>query len=127
MNPRGYKNHTQHEIKNMDMLRRQVWIGNDDKFIYIVKNSQRGLELSVQYENHRYTEEFTKQYNVIFIYVTCSLEREADSNFSLSDIWNLFQESNNINNFCRHMINCMEAWDYLQKISDIPLNTEIIK
>ena len=25
------------------------------------------------------------------------------------------------------MINCMEAWNYLQKTSDLPLNTEIIK
>ena len=34
------------------MLRRQVWIANDDEFDYIVKNSQRVLGLSVQYENH---------------------------------------------------------------------------
>ena len=25
------------------------------------------------------------------------------------------------------MINCMEAWNYLQKTLDLPLNTEIIK
>ena len=25
------------------------------------------------------------------------------------------------------MINCMEAWNYLQKTSDLSLNTEIIK
>ena len=25
------------------------------------------------------------------------------------------------------MINCMKAWDYLQKTSDLPMNTEIIR
>ena len=45
------------------MLRRQVWMA-DDEFDYIVKNSQRVLGLSVQYENHPYLEEFTKQCNV---------------------------------------------------------------
>ena len=33
----------------------------------------------------------------------------------------------NASNFCRQMINCMKAWNYLQKILDIALNTEIIK
>ena len=28
---------------------------------------------------------------------------------------------------CRKMINCMKAWDYLQKILDLLLNTEIIR
>ena len=42
------------------MLRRQVWMADDDEFNYIVKNSQRVLGLSVQYENHQYVEEFTK-------------------------------------------------------------------
>ena len=47
------------------MLRRQVWM-TDDEFDYMVNNSQRVLGLSVQYENHRCVEEFTKQCNVIF-------------------------------------------------------------
>ena len=58
------------------------------------------------------------------------LEGEADAKFSLGDIWNLFQEDplpNNASNFCRQMINCMRAWNYLQKTSDLPLNTEIIR
>ena len=42
-----------------DMFRRQVWMA-DDEFDHIVKNSQRVLGLSVQYENHQYVEEFTK-------------------------------------------------------------------
>ena len=42
----------------------------DDEFNYIIKNSQRVLGLSVQYENHRYVEEFTTQYNVMFAYET---------------------------------------------------------
>ena len=45
------------------MLRWQVWMA-DDEFDYIVKNSQRLLGLSVQYENRQYIEEFTKQCNV---------------------------------------------------------------
>ena len=28
---------------------------------------------------------------------------------------------------CRQMINCMKAWNYLQKISGLLLNTKIIK
>ena len=48
------------------MLRRQTWY-NDDDFDYVVKKSQRVLRLSVQYGNHRYFEEFTKQCNVMFV------------------------------------------------------------
>ena len=86
----------------------------DDEFYYIVKNSQRVLGLNIQYENHPYVEEFTKQCNVMFIYGTYALEGEVDSKFSLGDIWNLFQEPNNTSNFYRQMINCMKAWNYLQ-------------
>ena len=42
----------------------------DDEFDYIVKNSQKVLRLKAQYENHPYVEEFTKQYNVMFVYGT---------------------------------------------------------
>ena len=64
----------------------------------------------------------------MFIYGTYALEGEADSKFSLSDIWNLFQEDHlPSNNFYRQMINCMKAWNYLQKTSDLPLSTETIK
>ena len=84
------------------MVRRQVWMADDDEFDYIFKNSQRVLGLSIQYENHSYVEEFTKQCNVMFIYGTYALEWEADSKFSLSDRWNLFQEDLSPNNkFCR--------------------------
>ena len=50
--------------------------------------------------------------------------------FFLGDIWNLIQGDtlpNNASNFCRQMINCIKAWDYLQKTLDLPLNTEIIR
>ena len=98
------------------MLRRQVWIADDDEFDYIVKNSQRVLGLSIQYENHPYVEEFKKQCNVMFIYGIYALEGEVDSKFSLSDIWNLFQEDFSPNNrLCRKMINYYNAWNYLQK------------
>ena len=95
------------------MLRRQVWMVNDDEFDYVVKNSKRVLGLSVQYENHPYVEEFTKQFNAMFIYGTYALEGEVDSKFSLDDIWNLFQEHPIpiYNNFCKQMVNRMKAWN----------------
>ena len=99
----------------------------DDELDYILENSQRILGLIGQYENHQYVEKFIKQCHVMFVYGTYVLEGETDSKFSLSDIWNLFQEGSNINIFCRQMMNCMKAWNYLQKTSDLPLNTEIIK
>ena len=103
---------------------------DDDEFDHIVKNSQRVLRLNDQYENHPYVEEFTKECNVMFVYGTYVLEGEVDAKFSLRDIWNLFQGDtlpNNASNFCRQMINCMKAWNYLQKTLDLPLNTEIIR
>ena len=68
--------------------------------------------------------------NVMFVYGTYVLEGEADGNFFLGDIWNLIQGDtlpNNASNFCGQMINCIKAWDYLQKTLDLPLNTEIIR
>ena len=110
------------------MLKRKVWVADDDEFDQIVKDSQRVLRLNIQYENHPYSEEFTKESNVMFVYGTYVLERETDAEFSLDDIWDLFQGdtlANNTSNFCRQMINCMKAWNYLQKTSDLPLGTEI--
>ena len=52
------------------MLRRQVWMADDDEFDHIVKNSQRVLRLNDQYENHPYVEEFTKEYNAWFVHGT---------------------------------------------------------
>ena len=89
-----------------------------DEFDYIVKNSQRVFRLNAQYENHPYVEEFTKQCNAMLVYEMYVLEGEEDVKLSLGDIWNLFQEDplpNNINKFCRQMINCMRAWNYIQK------------
>ena len=43
------------------MLKRQVWMYDDDEFDHIVKNSQRVLTLNDQYENHSRVEEFTKK------------------------------------------------------------------
>ena len=112
------------------MPRRQVWITDDDEFDHIVKNSQRVLRLNDQYENHPYVEEFTKECNVMFVYETYVLEGELDAKFSLGDRWNLFQGDtlpNNASNFCRQMINCMKAWNYLQKTLDLLLNTKTIR
>ena len=63
----------------------------------------------------------------MFVYGTYVLEWEADAKFSLGDIWNLLQSPNNASNFYRQMINCMRAWNYIQKTSGSPLNIEIIK
>ena len=114
----------------ISMLKRQVWMADDDEFDHIVKNSQRVLRLNDQYENHPYVEEFTKECNVMFVYGTYVLEGEADAKFSLGDIWKLFQEDflpNNASNFRRQMINCIKAWDYTQEIFNLSLSTEIIK
>ena len=72
------------------MLKRQVWMADDDEFDHIVKNSQRVLKLNAQYENHPYVEEFTKERSIMFVYGTYLLEGEEDANFSLVDIWKLF-------------------------------------
>ena len=100
------------------MLKRQVWMADD--FDHVAKNSQRVLRLYDQFENHPYTEEFTKGCSVC-------LYMEHTSKFCLDDTWNLFKGDHNTSNFCRQMINCMKAWDYLQKTSDILLNTRIVK
>ena len=47
------------------------------------------LKLNAQYENHPYVEEFTKECSVMFAYGTYLLHGEADTKFSLGDIWNL--------------------------------------
>ena len=112
------------------MLKRQVWMADDDEFDHIVKNSQRVFRFNDQYENRLCFEEFKKKCNVMFVYRTYVLEGEADANFFLGDIWKLFQEDllpNNASNFCRQMINCMKAWHYLLKTSGPLLSTEIIK
>ena len=49
------------------MLKRQVWMADDDEFDHIVKNSQRVLRLNDQYENQPYVEEFTRECNFMFV------------------------------------------------------------
>ena len=44
----------------MSMLKKLVWMADDDEFDHIVKNSQRVLRLNDQYENHPYVEEFAR-------------------------------------------------------------------
>ena len=46
------------------MLRRQVWMTDDDEFDNIVEKSQRLLKLNPQHENHPYVEEFRKECSV---------------------------------------------------------------
>ena len=70
MTPWVTKNHTQDQRKKMSMLKKQVWMANDDEFDHIVKNSQRVHRLNDQYENHPNVEEFTKGCNVMFVYET---------------------------------------------------------
>ena len=108
------------------MLKRQVWMADVDDFDHIVKISQRVLRLNDQYENHPYVEEFTKGCNVVFVYGTYVLDGEVDAKFSLDDIWKLFQEDllpNNASNFCRKMINCMRAWNYLHQTLSLRLRS----
>ena len=64
------------------MLKRQVWMADDDDFDHIVKNSQRVPKLNAQYKNHPYTEEFTKKRSVMFVYGTYVLEGEVDASSS---------------------------------------------
>ena len=52
------------------MLKRKVWMADDDEFDHVVKNSQRVLKLNAQFENHPYTEEFAKERSVMFVYGT---------------------------------------------------------
>ena len=52
------------------MLRRQVWMVDDDEFDHILENSQRVLRLNTQYGNHPHAEEFTKECNIMFVYGT---------------------------------------------------------
>ena len=49
------------------MLKKQVWMADDDEFDHIVKNSQRVLRLNDQYKNHSYVEEFTRERNFMFV------------------------------------------------------------
>ena len=74
------------------MIRRQVWMADNDDFDHIVYNLQRVLKLSTQYEDHPYVEVFTKEYSIMFVFVTNVLEGETDVKFSLSEIWNLLQD-----------------------------------
>ena len=102
---------------------------DDDGFGRILENLKRVLKLNAQYENHSYVEEFTKECSVIFLYRTYVEEGEADAKFSLGKSWNLLQASslpNNASNFFRQMINCMRAWNYIQKTSRSSMSFETI-
>ena len=68
------------------MLKRHVWMNDDDEFEFIVKNSRRVLKLNDQYENHLYAEEFKNECNVMFVYRTHVLEGKADAKFCSGDI-----------------------------------------
>ena len=102
---------------------------DDDEFGRILENLQRILKLNAQYENHLYVEEFTKECSVIFLYRTYIVEGEADAKFSLGKLWNLLLAGslpNNASNFFRQMINCMRAWNYIQKTSRSSMSFETI-
>ena len=73
-------------------------MAGDDELNHVVKNSQRVFRLNDQYEHHPYVEEFTKKCNVMFVYETYVIEREADTKFSLGKIWNLFQKDHLLSN-----------------------------
>ena len=102
---------------------------DDDEFGRILENLLRILKLNAQYENHLYVQEFTKECSVIFLYRTYVVEGEADAKFSLGKLWNLLLAGslpNNASNFFRQMINCMRAWNYIQKTSRSSMSFETI-
>ena len=102
---------------------------DDDEFGHILEDLQRILKLNAQYENHLYVEEFTKECSVIFLYRTYVVEGQADAKFSLGKLWNLLLAGslpNNASNFFRQMINCMRAWNYIQKTSRSSMSFETI-
>ena len=61
------------------MLKRQVWIVDDDEFDHIVTNSQRVLRLNDQYENHTNALEFTKGGNVMYLEHTFWRKRQMQN------------------------------------------------
>ena len=63
------------------MLQRHAWMADDDGFEYIVKNSHRVLGLNDRYKNHPYVENFTKGFNVMFVYGKYILEGRQMQNF----------------------------------------------
>ena len=67
---------------------------------------------------------------VLCLYMEHFLRGGGRCKIFLDEMSNLFQGDalpNNGSNFCRQMMNCMKAWDYLQKTLNLPLNTKIIK
>ena len=48
------------------MLKRQVWMADDDEFDHIVQNSQRVLRLNDQYKNHLHVQDFKSI--MLFVY-----------------------------------------------------------
>ena len=106
------------------MLKRQVWIADDDEFDHVVKIHKEYLNYAINTKIIHMLKDLQKS-----VMLCLYIEHEADAKFSLNDIWNLFQGDtlpNNAISFCRQMINCMKAWDYLQK-TGVLLSTEIIK
>ena len=87
-----YLQYGPHRAFTISMLKTQVWMADDYEFGCIVKNSQRVIRLNDQYENHPYVDQFTKEHGAVFLYGTYVLEGEVDANFSLDDIWTIFQE-----------------------------------
>ena len=105
---------------------------NSDEFDYILTNLQRALKLSTQYENYPYIEEFTKECNFVFIYITYVLKGETDENFSLNETWNLLQDvvdplSSNAIIFARQMLNSMRELHFPQAKTSSRLSIDIIK
>ena len=67
----------------------------------------------------------------MFTYRTYVLDGEADSNFSLSQTWNLLQDAidplpSNAGIFRRQTINCMRALMYLEATSSSPITVHTI-
>ena len=117
----------ENQIKKMittGMLRRLVWMTNDDKFGDILENSQRVIKLNVQYENHLYVLKNLQKSVVPCLYMEdkCKIFFGRDMEFIAGPL------PNKASNFFRQNYKLYEGMElHTKKKSGLPLNVEIIK
>ena len=110
------------------MLKRQVWIVDDDEFDHIVTNSQRVLRLNDQYENHPYAQEFTKRCNVMYLEHTFWRKRQMQNfvwmiygNYSKNILYQTTKQLLQTND------KLYEGMELPKNTSDFPLSTKITR
>ena len=88
-------------------------MADEDEFSYMKSRITEVKSLTSKYKNHRYVEDFMRDWKVIFSYGTYVLEGEI--NFPPSDIW-----SNSENKVIqRRLVNLISAVEYLQQKPDL--------